>query len=52
MGFAGVDAGVLKIEGMCYYDPNIVTFHGTDPAALHSVGATRHPAECNAAGRS
>jgi hypothetical protein len=32
MGFAGVDAGVLKIEGMGYYDPNIVTFHGTDPA--------------------
>ena len=32
MGFAGVDAGVLKIEGMGYYDPNIVTFHRTDPA--------------------
>ena len=32
MGFVGVDAGVLKIEGMGYYDPNIVTFNGTDPA--------------------
>ena len=32
MGFAGGDAGVLKIECMEYYDPNIVTFHGTDPA--------------------
>ena len=31
MGFAGVDAGVRKIEGMGYYDPNIVPFHGTDP---------------------
>jgi hypothetical protein len=32
MGFAGGDAGVLKIEGMGYYDPDIVTFYGTDPA--------------------
>jgi len=32
MGFAGGEAGVLKIEGMGYYDPDIVTFYGTDPA--------------------
>jgi len=31
MGFAGSDAGVLKIEGMGYFDPDIVTFYGTDP---------------------
>lgn len=31
MGFAGGDAGVLKIEGMGYFDPDIVTFYGTDP---------------------
>lgn len=31
MGFAGDDAGVLKIEGMGYFDPDIVTFYGTDP---------------------
>lgn len=31
MGFTGGDAGVLKIEGMGYYDPDIVTFYGSDP---------------------
>ncbi|PJE31819.1 hypothetical protein SAMN06297129_1847 [Pseudooceanicola antarcticus] len=30
MGFAGGDAGVLRIEGMGYFDPDIVTFSGTD----------------------
>jgi hypothetical protein len=30
MGFAGSDAGVLRIEGMGYFDPDIVTFYGTD----------------------
>jgi len=32
MGFAGTDAGVLKIEGMGYFDPDMVTFYGADPA--------------------
>jgi len=32
MGFTGGDAGVLKIEGMGYFDPDVVTFYGTDPA--------------------
>lgn len=32
MGFAGTDAGVLKIEGMGYFDPDVVTFYGSDPA--------------------
>ncbi|WP_415921362.1 DUF6173 family protein [Tateyamaria sp. SN6-1] len=31
MGFTGGDAGVLKIEGMGYFDPDIVTFYGSDP---------------------
>jgi hypothetical protein len=31
MGFTGGDAGVLRIEGMGYFDPDIVTFYGTDP---------------------
>jgi hypothetical protein len=30
MGFAGGDVGVLRIEGMGYFDPDMVTFHGTD----------------------
>ncbi|SHI81823.1 DUF6173 family protein [Wenxinia saemankumensis] len=32
MGFVGGDAGVLRIEGMGYFDPDVVTFYGTDPA--------------------
>ena len=32
MGFAGTDAGELRIEGMGYFDPDIVTFYGTDQA--------------------
>lgn len=32
MGFTGGDAGVLRIEGMGYFDPDIVTFYGSDPA--------------------
>lgn len=34
MGFAGTDAGVLKIEGMGYFDPDIVTFYGADAAGI------------------
>lgn len=30
MGFAGSDAGTIRIEGMGYFDPDIVTFYGTD----------------------
>tara|TARA_R110002124_G_scaffold138376_3_gene301823 strand:+ start:663 stop:1127 length:465 start_codon:yes stop_codon:yes gene_type:complete len=32
MGFAGTDAGVLKIEGMGYFDPDMITFYGADAA--------------------
>ena len=30
MGFAGGEAGVLRIEGMGFFDPDIITFHGHD----------------------
>lgn len=30
MGFAGDTSGVIKIEGMGYYDPDIITFYGSD----------------------
>ncbi len=30
MGYTGGDAGVLRIEGMGYFDPDIVTFYGSD----------------------
>ena len=32
MGFTGGDAGVLRIEGIGYFDPDISTFYGSDPA--------------------
>ena len=32
MGFTGADAGILRNEGMGYFDPDIVTFYGSDPA--------------------
>lgn len=30
MGFAGSEAGVLRIEGLGYFDPDILTFYGRD----------------------
>ncbi|MEM9709576.1 MAG: DUF6173 family protein [Pseudomonadota bacterium] len=30
MGFTDTGAGVLKIEGIGYFDPDIVTFYGVD----------------------
>lgn len=30
VGFTGGDAGVLRIEGIGYFDPDIVTFYGKD----------------------
>lgn len=32
LGFAGGDAGVIKIEGLGYFDPDIVTYFGTNGA--------------------
>jgi len=30
MGFTGADAGVIRIEGLGFFDPDIVTFYGID----------------------
>jgi hypothetical protein len=30
MGFTGSSAGTLRIEGVGYFDPDIVTFYGAD----------------------
>ena len=32
MGFAGSDAGMLHIQGMGFFAPDIVTFYGVDPS--------------------
>lgn len=34
MGFAGGSAGVIRIEGMGFFDPDIVTFYGTDESGI------------------
>jgi hypothetical protein len=30
MGFAGSEVGVLKIEGLGYFEPDLITFYGRD----------------------
>lgn len=32
MGFTGATAGVMRIEGIGYFDPDIITFYGSDEA--------------------
>ncbi len=32
MGFAGSEAGVLRIEGIGFFDPDLITFYGRDEA--------------------
>jgi len=32
MGFTGSNTGVIRIEGIGYFDPDIVTFYGSDPS--------------------
>lgn len=34
MGFTGADAGVLQIEGVGFFDPDILTFYGKDEDGL------------------
>ena len=32
MGFAGSEAGMLHIQGMGFFAPDMITFYGTDPS--------------------
>ncbi|MBE0454971.1 DUF6173 family protein [Roseovarius autotrophicus] len=36
MGFAGSDAGTLRIEGMGYFEPDILTFYGQDQLGVRT----------------
>jgi len=36
MGFVGGAPGVMRIEGMGFFDPDIVTFHGTDSSGART----------------
>lgn len=46
MGFAGGEAGVIRIEGVGYFDPDIVTFSGTDDSGLRTQ-LIQHVAQLN-----
>lgn len=34
MGFVGAEAGVLRIEGIGFFDPDMITFYGSDAAGV------------------
>ncbi|MGR3503162.1 hypothetical protein [Pseudaestuariivita sp.] len=36
MGFAGGDIGILRIEGMGFFEPDLITFTGTDPTGART----------------
>lgn len=36
IGFTGSDAGIMRIEGMGFFDPDIVTFYGSDAAGART----------------
>ncbi|SFR37583.1 DUF6173 family protein [Litoreibacter janthinus] len=36
MGFVGGDAGVMRIEGIGFYAPDVITFYGADPAGART----------------
>ncbi len=36
MGFTGAQAGTIRIEGIGYFDPDIITFYGSDDAGTRT----------------
>ncbi len=46
MGFTDTGAGVLKIEGLGYFDPDIVTFYGIDGSGAR-VQLVQHVSQLN-----
>ena len=46
MGFAGTDAGVLKIEGMGFFDPDVLTIYGADAAGV-KMQLVQHVSQLN-----
>ena len=46
MGLTDTGAGVLKIEGLGYFDPDIVTFYGTDQTGAR-VQLVQHVSQLN-----
>lgn len=46
MGFTDTGAGVLRIEGLGFFDPDIVTFYGTDQTGAR-VQLVQHVSQLN-----
>lgn len=46
MGFTDTGAGFLRIEGLGYFDPDIVTFYGTDATGGH-IQLVQHVSQLN-----
>lgn len=46
MGFAGGDAGVMRIEGIGYFAPDVVTFYGRDEEGARTQ-LIQHVAQLN-----
>ena len=46
LGITGGDTGLLRIEGVGYFDPDIVTFYGTDPDGTR-VQLVQHVTQLN-----
>lgn len=48
MGFAGGEAGVLRIEGLGYFDPDLITFYGNDETGAR-MQLVQHVSQLNVA---
>ncbi|WP_071673781.1 DUF6173 family protein [Nioella nitratireducens] len=48
MGFAGSDTGVIRIEGMGFFAPDILTFYGSDGSGLKTQ-LIQHVSQLNVA---
>jgi len=46
MGFTDTGSGVLRIEGLGYFDPDVVTFYGTDQTGAR-VQLVQHVTQLN-----
>ena len=56
MGFAGSEAGTIRIQGMGYFAPDLITFYGTGPCGWqNAAGSACQPtvgyADCSAQGK-
>lgn len=46
MGFVGSATGTMRIQGIGYFDPDLVTFHGSDPLG-NRMQAIQHVSQLN-----